>query len=207
MATATEIISKALRLFQEATSSKFEDGGARTTPLDALNDGYAEVCQETLCSRNTYPLTTTSGTREYSLPNDFVAIFEVYSASNYAFLTPCLYRNIVVNENGFPSEWYLTPDKIGFNVIPDGSYSLTLDYFRGPTAELGLNDVPSLIPATWQMRILPYYVLWQLFAIDKREEILSRAPFWEGKYREKLTKMKEIFAGEGRYAGSIPSLE
>jgi hypothetical protein len=207
MATATAIISKAFRLFDEETDSKYEQDGDKTTALELLNDGYFEVCRETLCSRTTYALTTVSGTREYSLPSDFVAIFEVSCPAEYAFLTPCLYRNIIVNENGFPSEWYLTPDKIGFNLIPDAAYALTLDYFRGPTDDLELADTPSLIPTTWQLRVLPYYVLWKLFAIDKREEIQARAPFWEAKFNEKLAKMKDWFAGEGRYAGSVPSLE
>ncbi len=207
MATATAIISKAFRLFDEQTSSKFEESGNRTTALEMLNDGYLEICIETLCSRTSAPLSISSAAREYSFPTGFVAIYEIsYPDGNY-FLSPCYYKSIAINESSQPEAYYLTPDKIGFSYIPDSAYSLTVDYFTGPTEDLELNDTPSLIPSIWQNRVLPYYVLWKLFAIDKREEVLARAPFWKNIYEEKLFKMKAYYANDGQFAGRLPETE
>lgn len=207
MATATQLITKAFRKFDEETNSKYEQDGNRSTALDYLNEGYFDVCRETHCSQTSSSLTTTSGTREYSLPSDFVAMWEVEYPEGYCFLVPMFYKDININQLGGPSRWYLTPTKIGFEFTPNGAYTYTLTYYNGPTNEIALDDTPSLIPTAWQNHILPYYVLWRLFATDKREEIVSRAPFWQGEYEKRLATMRDYFSGDGRYGGRLQSLE
>jgi hypothetical protein len=209
MPTSDELISKSFRMFDEETDSKYEQDGDRTTALEYLMDGYFEICLETQCSQTSETITTISGTREYNLPSDHIATYKVYQPSEYRFLYPCYYNNenIAVNQQGCPGKYYLTPSKIGFNVIPDSAYEFTHEYFNGPTEELVLGDTPSLIPTIWQARVLPYYVLWKLFATDKREEVLARAPFWKSAYEEKRNKMKEYFTGNSRYAGDLPDME
>jgi len=209
MATANDIISKAFRMFDEETDSKYEQNGNRITALEMLNDGCFEVCKETKCNRVIGTLTTVPGTREYDQPEGCVGIFSVECPNEQRFLPPTFYDsgNIRIGQPGPINKYYLVADKIGFDTIPNRIYNLNLIYFAGPTEDLELDDEPTLIPALWRNRILHYYLLWKLFAIDKREEISARAPYWNGVYQSKLSEMREFYAGEAQYAGELPELE
>lgn len=209
MATTNDIISKAFWMFDEETPSKYEQNGNRITALEMLNDGYAEVCRKTKCCRRTGTLVTVPGVREYDQPEGCVGIFAVECPAEQRFLSPIFYdsNNIYVGQPGPIYGYYLTADKIGFDAIPNQVYTLNLIYFTGPTEDLGLDDEPILIPSLWRNRILHLYVLWKLFAIDKREEISARAPYWRGVYESKLEEMREFYTGEAQYAGELPELE
>jgi hypothetical protein len=206
MATATQIIDKAFRLFDEETDSKYEQDGDRTTALELLNDGYFEICLETLCSRTNATITTTPGTNGVDFPNGFIAVLEVAYNDGYRYLDPIFESDVAVNKSGCPTGYVLTGTQFKFNVTPDAAYSYLVDYYTGPTADLTLTETPTLIPEIWQLRVLPHYVLWQLFAIDKREEISARAPLWRAHYENQLNKMASYFSGEKRYAGRSPEL-
>ncbi len=203
--TADEIISKAFRLFDEETDSKYEQNGDRTTALELVNDGYLDICMETKCSRTTIQITTTSGNRESNQPTDSVGIFSISYPGGYCFLDSISPNKISINQSGCPSGYCLKPGKIVFDVIPNAAFVYDVDYASGPTEELELTDEPELIPVIWQPRVLPYFVLWKLFAIDKREEVVSRAPYWKSQYEEKRDKMK-VFFSSGQYAGKKPNL-
>lgn len=203
--TANDLISRTFRRFDEETDSKYEQDGDRTTALEILNDGYLEVCIETKCKRTTTPIITTANNRESDQPVDSVGIFSIEHPSAYSYLNPVGRDKIMVNQSGTPSGYTLRGNKIVWDVIPVTAYTYNVDYAQGPTAELDLTEEPILIPEMWQPRILPYYILKELFAIDKREEVLARAPFWNGKYEEKLSKMRSFYSS-GMYAGKKPSL-
>jgi len=201
--TATDLISKTFRTFDEETDSKYEQDGDRTTALDYLNDGYLDVCIVTKCSRTNGTVVTTVNNRETNQPAGAVGIVSISYPAEYRFLDPVPPKKILINQTGCPSGYRLKTTKIEWDVIPNAAYTFDVDYVNGPSAELTLTDEPSLIPEIWQPRILPYYVLWQLFATDKREEVLARTPFWKSLYEEKLNKMKLYFNG-GQYAGRRP---
>jgi hypothetical protein len=203
--TANDAISKAFRLFDEETDSKYEQNGNRTTAIELVNDGYFDICLETKCSRTNGTITTVPNNREVNQPSDCVGVFSIAHPNSYDFLKAISSQKILVNQKGLPSGYTLKTNKIVFDVIPDAAYSFDIDYANGPTEELELTEEPELIPEVWRPRVLPYYVLWKLFAIDKREEVLARAPYWQGEYEKKRDKMKAYFAG-GQYAGRKPEL-
>jgi len=203
--TIDEMISKAFRLFDEETDSKYEQDGDRTTALELANDGYLDICIETKCSRINGVVTTVVNNRESDQPSDCVGVFSLSYPNGYRFLDPISSRKISINEKGLPSGYLLKTNKIVFDVIPDTAYVFDIDYANGPTAELTLTSEPSLIPTIWQPRVLPYFILQGLFAIDKREEVLARAPFWKAQYEMKRDKMKAYFSS-GQYAGRKPDL-
>ena len=206
--TATQLISKAFNLFDESTDSKYEQSGNRTFALDMLNDGYQEVCRETHCYRTAAAtIATVNGTREYALPDAFEKMEFMYC--NNIKLVPKYYNNIELSTAGIsqPLNYYLKPGFVGFDPLPNDAYTITYSYFGGPSADLTLDETPSLIPAKWQ-RILAYYVVTRLYqsAKDSVQIDPNARLFWKGIYEEQLFKMQAHFAGNGQYTEQ-PGLE
>jgi hypothetical protein len=203
MPTANELLTKAFDLFDESNkSSKYEDDGNRIFALEMLNEGYMKVCRETQCYRTSGAITTVKNTREYDLPDGFVSL-DFVSYGNYK-VYPVMRGGVHLGAVGPPVDYYLINNKIGFDPLPDSAYIVEFFYFGGPTADLTLEDTPSLIPAMWQ-RILPYYVTMKLFATDKRGD-QSGFIQWKAIFEEFLEEMSNYFGGDDQYT-ELPEID
>lgn len=186
--TLEEIISDAFDLFDEPVSSYgkyYQDNGVLIKRI--INRVYRDVCRKTLCSRATTIITTQPGVREYSLPNDFIAVKKV-TLNDIPLDT--IYEQDAIHTGGQPVSYYLALNKfIGLEPAPDTVYNLSVVYFNGPTKDLQSGESPALVPADFHYVISEGAVAY-LMKIDKTD-LSSGFTKWNAIYQNSLNELRE----------------
>jgi hypothetical protein len=157
--------------------------------LRKANKIYKEVCKLTHCSRGNIDINVTSGVREYALPAGFVASKKVKVKDTEYYLLPTRESNAIHTGGGYPSNYYLIGREfIGIDPVVSGTLTLTLYYAAMPTADLTINQIPSMVPEDYH-DVIAEGITAELFRIDKRDKTGGFAK-WYKIYTASLRKMK-----------------
>jgi hypothetical protein len=138
-----------------------------------LNMGCRELARNVNILITSEDEDLTSGTKEYSLPDNFVRpIKVVLSHGTWQQILPSedFSKLDPATNDSQPVLYYIRGSYIGFEPTPGGSYTATINYVYLPTdlETDGTDDDSDLpIPTTYHDYILPYCV-WRLKAADDK---------------------------------------
>lgn len=158
--TFLEMINNVFRLMRDNNQNKFD--------LDAvkqwINLGEIEYCNKTSFSvEKDETIITTSGTQEYTLPDDYKSIIKVFIDGN-----PITYTSIentieATTQTGTPSTYYIKQNQIGLYPVPNTTFNLTIIYYSIGGNLLNDDDV-SIMPKEHQF--IPIFYACYLASIE-----------------------------------------
>lgn len=161
-----------------------------STQYTTFTNQMLEEAQQDLASQidfrilfDTQPFTTVAGTNTLAIPSDFMRLDSFVDAQNFVNLPqwqPTDFDNLDLTQQGQPVAYVVDGTSLKLYPTPDAAYSLTLRYYRFPTAyatDADLSDIPR------SDKCLRYYALARAY---ERENDMSQAQYHEQNYeREK----------------------
>lgn len=164
---------------------------------------YINLGQKEIASQKDWPelrtsatLSVTSGTESYTLADDFNKLIfpmRITSPAANAFAIDTyrdyeMFRNtwpLTSNtSNGIPQNMYFTSgNSVNFFPIPNGSYTITYEYYKVPTALTDDTNEP-FFPEQWH-HLLVDYALWWYYKRDQDPIFVS----YETAYRNGLAQL------------------
>lgn len=153
-----------LELQNEVLAHGFDQTVYRARVQRWLNEAQSRIARilELPNQYGTATITTVVGTETYNLPSDVVRINGVTNASSPSELTyvedpaDIAYNNQAGQSVGEPQYYTLSSGTtIRLSPIPDAVYSLTLDYYKAPSALSADTDV-STIPSDYHDVMISY---------------------------------------------------
>lgn len=201
---------KALR--DEVLSFQFAAGKYESLVGTWLNDAQrkAVLQSEFRTQIEAKAFTTTSGDATLELPADFARLADFYDAENEPMLSLDLREyDELEAASGRPTAYTVVGDQITLYPSPNGSYGLSLRYWRLPQDMVADGDEPE-IPAQYH-EVLIAYAMQKAYA---RENDWSASRFWKEEWEAGVAKMRgevqsDTFSGPrqvGGTWGSVPAV-
>lgn len=126
-----------------------------------LNDAERQFCRKTEYSiKKDASITTASGTREYTLPSDFlheVAVFWNGRRMAWTDLEDTIHED--GDQSGEPTAYYIEGGKIGFEDVPTSAQTVTIVYYSIGGAMAQTSDTP-IVPTEHHMLLVAYACYW-----------------------------------------------
>jgi len=147
---------------------------------------------------------TTSGDATLTLPEDFSRWIDFYDSESHWPFTPVEKReyDLLEASSGRPTLYTVIGDQITLWPTPDGSYPLSLRYWRLPQDMVADGDEPE-IPAQYH-DVLVAYAMMKAYA---RENDWSASRFWKEEWEAGVMKMRgevqsDTFEGPRQVGGT-----
>lgn len=187
-----------LQLTEEVLSHQFSPTQYTEYIEKRLNDGQAYVAAQTdfreLMDTESY--TTSSGDNTYTLPSDFVRLYNVELVQADGNVIPLSPESLVSYETksaaatGQPQLYVIQGSTLELWPTPDQAFTIRLRYYRKPAALNNSIDVPE-IPGIYH-HLLVSYALWHCY---ERENDYNSAQYHKARFDEDLAKCR----GEVQY--------
>lgn len=146
---------------------------------------------------------TESGVSELELPEDFARLIDFHD-TEAGLLSPLSLQELDTLESlsGRPSAYTVSGNDLVLYPAPDGSYPLSLRYWRLPEDMIEDSDTPA-VPVLYHA-LLPAYALSKAYA---RENDWNASAIWKGEWEAGLLKMRgeaqsDVFDGPSQVRGS-----
>lgn len=175
-----------------------------------VQEGVAEILARTHCQVSIATLALTSGTKDYTLPTQVMAIEELFNTSggtDYQLQRAPLEEMIRLRRavGSTPSRYYTL---IGFDSLllyptPGTGETLTIYYVPRP-ATLAAGDSPTDIPAEWH-KAIEVYALWQGADYDD-DQSSAQGERYHQQYEAYIREIKKAMRRMGgkRIAPAVP---
>lgn len=111
-----------------------------------------DISEKTFCCEDIDTISTASGTLEYDVPTDAIAIFACsYANTGIRRVNPAMIRHLPYYDSGSPKYYYHYNDKIGIYPVADDIYAVTV-YFAKVTETM--TDLPCYIRTLVMLYVL-----------------------------------------------------
>lgn len=192
-------------LIDEVLEYQFAPGKYEALTKTWLNDAQrimARQC-EIRTSQEAASYKTESGVSELELPTDFARLIDFHDTET-GLLSPLSLQELDTLESvsGRPSAYTVSGNDLVLYPAPDGSYPLSLRYWRLPEDMVEDSDTPE-VPVLYHA-LLPAYALFKAYA---RENDRAERDYWKGEWEAGLLKMRgevqsDTFDGPSQVAGN-----
>jgi hypothetical protein len=137
-----------------------------------------------------YSVPVAVGTTSYALPADFQRLYNVTLTDGQGQVLPLGAEPLNEFEtqppsSGQPVRYCIEGNNLLIYPAPDSAYTITLRYFRLPTALVNANDEPETPPEYWDL--LVSFALWHCF---ERENDYQAAQYHKARFDEDLAKAR-----------------
>ena len=183
--------------------------GDEQTLIDGwVNEGYEQVLLETHCKVSVATMALTSGTDDYTLDSNIMAILDLYntaSSTDYP-LTRLTTQDLLayrMNQatNTTTVQWYsVQGSTLMLYPTPGSGESLTVFYVPRPTALSAGANTPDSVPAEWHVAI-------EYYAFARAAEYNEQGPSKFGSYWRALFERtcQEMKSAERKLGGTRPA--
>lgn len=202
------------QLIDEVLAFQFAVGKYEPLTKRWLNTAQRKAVQQSefRSQEETESYTTTSGDATLALPEDFVrlkeedAIFDTGERLPLVQLSQPEYDALAAS-SGRPLAYTVVGDQITLYPSPDGSYGLSLRYWRLPQDMVADGDEPEIPPQYHD--VLPAYAMQKAYA---RENDYAASRFWKEEWEAGVMKMRgevqhDTFQGPRQVGGMWGSVD
>jgi len=208
--TATSLIQK-VRLVIRDPSETGRTRFSNTQILDFLNEAQRDAIGATLCIRKQYSFDTSSGTRLYPMPSDFIAVDRlVHDDMAFEEKSPKKLDKVSTEwetVTGEPINFFIdfsTRGMLGFYPYPvtnTSTATVTVDYFAQAT-DMGTTSTPfnSIPEFTPFHQMLSFYAANSMLIIDGQN---SAASYYFQRYMIYLKSFGEYCDGRPGYSPNV----
>lgn len=193
-----------LQLQEEVLSFQFAPGKYRELVKTWLNDAQriAVIESEIRTQEAAAEYETASGDATLEVPEDFSRRIDLFGANGDLEAIDLADFNGYPASSGQPSAYTVEDNQIRLWPTPDGSYDLTLRYWRLPQDMVNDSDEPE-IPKQHHHRLIPY-AMWKAYA---RENDRVERDLWKNDWYAELAKLRgevqsDMFSGPRQVPGT-----
>ena len=176
----------------EVLAHGFDSTVYRTRVKNWLNEAQGRIVRilELPSQYATFDITTVAGTDTYTPPTDLVRINGITNASSPSELSfvedpaDINYLNQAGQSMGEPQYYTYTGSGIRVSPVPDDVYTLTIDYYKSPTALSADSDV-STLPTDYHDVMISY----ALSRAYRSEDDMQMSQFFYSEFTRDLAQM------------------